>query len=717
MRNFIKILLLIIPFILGNQNFCYAETTTLPVIDNKIIESKCIGCFEFNGVDILDLETITMNYTFCSISDRHHGRCEDKDSRYKIQYSINKMPYVFTDEFKIKNYGEKLVCPCGYNGGSSKSPLTTVMIIESGDWHKISLENKEYYVHKEIMKEEEDERKFFCLINGKLNLVTLNTEEINLYKNKKCEVTCENVIQAYQILESTDLAYYDAENNVLICKGCRECDTCSKEVASNGMTQDAMQLSNFCPEHACGFIWDILVSNVSFGNLSCYTIENLICKVEKIEGFSYCQTHKCGECPGPVVGVNVNPIIKNETPEFYSGSNEFGYSNYCQNSFCYEVGCRAIRSGKAAGKEWCANHINKCSYPNCNQEVSKRITKKLCDQHASKEANICKFCGTRCIDNACLNCNLDTLLGDVFINGNEERKKNCEHPENELIVKNEYILLGFEDYHGKKAICNKCGFLTTKLEVHIDEESDGICDSCSQICRILKDPIRIFDGNMGYLMIDGRGDETHMFCGGNHEMREFYTTINKMGGAIHNVDGKVIVVRTREESITDRKGNNWKYGVNASVEQAKEMGTTHFHGYSSGSQHIISTVSTLIQEGSNQVEQVTIYDGYFAADTVPEDFEIVLKSGVPVTFYSIQTTADESYYKDASDRIEEWKKLYPNLEVINLEGATHNDVVQKSQEYNGEQYQQLEKCQKCDKESTTQIVKGYCGVCWQKMTL
>ena len=691
MKKIFRLFLVLMLCIGGNFLLVDAKAETLPTIDNEIIEAKCVGCLKLTGVNILDLETVSMKdkYIFYSNSDKHHGKCEDENSRYKIQYSISKMPYVFTDEFKIKNYGARLVCPCGYEYGTSDYPLTTSMVIGNSDWCKINVGDKNYYVHKSIMEEGENERRFFSSINGKLNLVTLDIGKINLYKNEECEVTCENVIQAHKIVESTGSQGYKFDNDMLVCKECSECDTCGEKVASNGMTQKESQISKYCPEHACSFIWDVMVSSDS--------IENLTCKSSKLEGFSYCNIHKCGECSGPVVGVNVNPIITAETPEHYSGSAESGYSNYCQNSFCYEVGCTAIRSGKAAGQEWCSNHINNCSYPNCSKEVSKKITKKLCDEHANVEVNTCKICKRRSIGDICVNCAL------------------CGHSEDKIRIENEYMLFS-ERYHGKKAIC-ECGVvLIAQLEVHTDDNKDGICEVCLKNCYLVKDSTTTTIGKMQYLTIDGMGDGTYMLFGGNGEMHSLNETLNKYGVVMEGIDGTVILATTKETSITDRAGNNWKAGtnINVTVEQIKQSGVDHLQGYSSGSQPVIASASKLIDEGNKQIEEIVLYDGFFGVDTLPKDFEKVLDSGTKVTFY--WTDAAAQYYGTAVDNLAKWSEMYPNLELIKLPDANHGTVVAKAQEHEGQEAPKSKKCTRCGKISKTEIINGYCSTCLVKIS-
>ena len=706
MKKVFKLLLVLLICIGGNFMLIDSNAATLPSIDKEILDSKCVGCLKLEGLSIIDLENEKIPVYTIQITDE----CKECDSESALYYFYTKkMPYANKDSVELIPSSVERDCECNKEriNVTNYPSINISNLSKRSDWIKVELAEGTYYVYSSVIKEEKTERKFFSLIDGKLNLITLDIEKINLYKNEECESDCENAESTSQIVESVGLSYYDFDNNMLVCKECSECDNCSEKVASNGSITEDVAISNFCPNHACAFIWDVVVSKN-------YDFENLTCKLEKIGGQSYCSTHKCGNCDSPVVGVNLNPF---NTPIYYSGSNEFGYSNYCEVHRCYKVGCRAAASNSgAATKGYCNanNHINECVVPGCERIRSKKLANNVCDYHDNVLVTACG-CGGVIINGECIQCGLDQLIDeDILAEDNKARNIICTHPKEKVIEDTKYIFIS-EHYHGIKIICTKCGNSYIKIDAHSDSDGNGICEVCLLVCRLLENPVQVNDGKMTFFIRDGFGKGGHMFFGGNGEMNSQKDTLNTMGIAAEGVEGKVIMATTSATGET-RSGNNWKTGTNVqvTVDQVKESGIDHLHGYSSGSQLAIATASALIKEGNNQIEEVVIYDGFFAADTVPTDFENVLQSGTQVTFYWVETTGNADYYKTAAQRLKDWQKLYPNLNIIPLVDATHGNVVQKAQEYEGKEMVS-QKCLRCNTISKTEVTNGYCASCWIKI--
>jgi len=708
MKKIFRLLLALMLCISGNFVLVDAKAESLSTIAKEILDSKCVGCFNLEGVEYLDLE----EPIYTNIINGPLYECEQCGGECQIFYIVYDMPFAIKDNnIKFSSYIVKQDCK-KYDVETQLSdyPALDMSIIKSSAlWNVIDIEGIEYYVPDTIMVEEKNERKFFSLINDKLNLITLDTEKINLYKNEECASKCVTVKNAYKIVESTGLSDYNFDNNMLVCKNCSECDICSNLVASNGRTANGKGISNYCPEHTCAFIWDVKVAD------GC---ENLTCKLANVAGENYCSTHKCGYCSAPIVGVNLNPILNgNYSPIHYYGSNEYGYSNYCKIHFCYKVGCRAIRSN--ASDLYCNdsnnNHSNECVLPGCTRPRSNRVN-KVCELHASSiEVTKCP-CGGVYIDGKCIACQLDELIGeDILSDDNSSRNIVCEHPDDKKVKGSDYIFVS-EYYHGIKITCTQCGGWAMETIAHTDDNKNGICDVCLQNCHLLQDPTQVRKNNMTFFIKDSMTEGGHMFFGGNGEMNSQQDTLNTMGVAAEDVEGKVIMATTNATGES-RNGNNWKAGTNVqvTVDQVKESGIDHLHGYSSGSQLAIATASALVKEGSDQIEEVVIYDGFFAADTVPGDFENVLQSGTQVTFYWVEATGKADYYQTAAERLREWQKLYPNLNIIPLPDATHGNVVKKAQEYQGKKFEKIEKCQRCGIESKTEIMNGYCGSCWEKI--
>lgn len=533
MKNkFVFILLFIMMLGVSPVFAAGASVENLDILEYQIFTKGCVGCEK--GLELTSLEdkyVKELNGKTIECNIKEHEECEFV---LTIKYASKKgegLKFVYSSEDDLKADLEKYISTSTEGESDEdtkeiKKKHKELKNDKTSDYQAnvknelykvVDIHGVNYYIYTGLLENNSFDRNLYVENGGVVSLLSFNKAEIDLYYGRNDDQrSMERVDETCQITNY----YEDGTSNAVgpntpnthryvlanekaiffVCNNCVKCQDCDKNVAVSGSSiNDDIVLSKYCAVHTCAFIWSVEVANGSF--------EGLICK-EKRSGTDYCDAHKCS-CGEPIVGVNTNLILKSEDiVNHFVGNNEFAYSNYCAKHFCSELGCRNIRANTNAGKGYCAEHADLCSYPKCvNKITNKESGIRLCDTCKKNELKTtkCSTCGRTIYGDECFDCKFSSSIYDISVELQKEgvevegRKVPAEYiawystdiqyDENVIVVAldafskcthgtaNHYEIIhnpGGTWYHIKYTICKTCGPLKSEQVNHT--YSNGKCE-------------------------------------------------------------------------------------------------------------------------------------------------------------------------------------------------------------------------------------------------
>jgi len=497
-----------------------ATIKNLDFVDYAIIEEGCLECD--NSVEIVPLgdmyiERLDGGKTFsCDRLANHESESDDNkecDFSCKATYDSSKgLKYVYSTnpENEIRKSIKVSNSDREHSSLVSKAENQYVKQILDEVYEEVTVYGSRYYIYKDLLEGNRYNRNLYTRKDGELCLVSFNKEEIDIYHNKREEtrVVERNLVSnKYEIMSfyndgigsvkgkktpnNNETILNQTTAHFLVCETHRKCLACDRNVAGNGgefvSVRGKSEISSYCAEHACAFIWDTVVAENAGLN-----IEGLTCKAPKYTS-DYCNSHTCNsDCSNPVVGVSIKNMLSNKDKILnYYGSNEYSYSNYCIDHYCQYSGCRNPRQATTATYEYCTRHLTKCAITGCtNTQLEDYDGIFICANHR-KDLKTCSFCGNPYIEAVgCITCKiLNTVDGDVITNtiGTGERELTPD-----MLSWNDYdesVTMG----DGLVRACLNCGkvcklktdrFCEDCASLGLEDAKLGICDHCKEI-RVL----------------------------------------------------------------------------------------------------------------------------------------------------------------------------------------------------------------------------------------
>lgn len=253
---------------------------------------------------------------------------------------------------------------------------------------------KDVYVHKTLLNDVDNT---IFAINGENKLIGIHTDEFNdvFHQHELADEAYKTDIINSKNPESqtNPLQYRLSEENYYLCENCSRCKLCeSQTLVASGRYNGNVYFSNYCPDHACFFVWDWEVDGNNVDGIQ----EGLKCIKQSEFGSIYCIDHKCQMCFAGIVGVS-SVDAKAMTDHRMTGSIEANdYSKYCVAHKCIAKGCREAKIGidtsstysdkGFSSPEYCEKHCTGCKFYEssigdfCNEPVNDNL-RMLCDKH------------------------------------------------------------------------------------------------------------------------------------------------------------------------------------------------------------------------------------------------------------------------------------------------------------------------------------------------
>jgi len=267
------------------------------------------------------------------------------------------------------------------------------VIFEGGD-------TREFYVHVDFLT---DIPNTVFAQNAEEKLIAIKTDTYNnVFKPLVFNIAGHTCVGN---LEEGDMQYRKADGYFYLCENCAKCAKCDcNNLVAIGNQNGTVYFSNYCGEHACWFVWDIVVDTTNSGE----TKEGLKCVAAKTNNY-YCDQHTCDACGDAIVGESKSDSTVNGDPRKTGSSSEDDYSAFCEEHKCRAKDCDKQRigentssdthNGKIVSDKYCADHCTGCRFyitgkteddGFCNADVVD-ATKMLCQAHINVVNTNAKF--------------------------------------------------------------------------------------------------------------------------------------------------------------------------------------------------------------------------------------------------------------------------------------------------------------------------------------
>jgi len=371
----------------------FCEMITPDWIEYDIIEAGCIydRCEDKGGITNLSqkpVNSMILTAMTCDCGAEIHmtswvtgcaAYTEKQSHELRINAEYEAILNWTADVAEIPEDMENRIGPigdifCDECGRYYPKKLAEYMLLEGQYDQAFDSDGNKYFIHRSIFAITEDnatsERKLLSKNGDNIYLYSYDPSVVDIYmiRDRAIYPVYYTIMPGTQLFITNNID--EGKEYFLVCDTFSECTSCEKYVACNNGSnsmQGEIILSDYCPDHTCHFIWDVM-NNSDSGE-----VEGLVCQNEKANGSDYCADHKCKACGKPIIGRNIysgaNLQLENYTVENYQGNDRAQYSNFCETHYCKEYNCN---SGKARVREdelFCTVHDN-CLVAGCDKEVT-----------------------------------------------------------------------------------------------------------------------------------------------------------------------------------------------------------------------------------------------------------------------------------------------------------------------------------------------------------